>query len=356
MENLILSSGKEIKFPTAGSFRGWDAADEYILSQEIKSGTTLVIGDSDGALTCGIDGEIISYTTSVLSQKKIENALYLNDKKATIITEISKLPESVDTVVIKIPKYIDLLEYFIQVVGKKYPGVKIIAGGMVKYMPISMVRLCEEYYTDVTTSLAKKKARLIFGTAGSNKENPTVFPKSYTTDEEVKVISYPGVFSSDHLDIGTRFLISKMPKNRTGTILDLGCASGVLGLTAKKLNPEAKVVLTDESYLAIESAKESFKENSLEAEFLPMDVLKGYESDSVDIILCNPPFHQASRVSTDIAIQMFKQSRTVLKRGGSLFVVSNKHLGYHKKLRSIFHNLSRVAENEKFIIFSVRKV
>ncbi len=356
MEELELD-GINIKFPENGSYRGWDASDEYILSQDLdKSGTTLVLGDTDGALTCGITGNVVSFVTSCLSEKKIKATMELNKKEATIVSEIDDLPEVVNSVIIKLPKYIDLLEYYLQFIGKKYPGVKVISGGMLKYMPISMVRLTEEYFTDVTTSLAKKKARLIYGTAGYNNQKPTVFPKSYKTDEELTVVSYPGVFSSDHLDIGTRFLLTHIPKNRTGKILDLGCASGVLGLTAKKLNPEADVVLTDESYLAVQSAKESFKANGLEGEFIAMDVLKDYPSDSVDIVLCNPPFHNGNRVEVDIAIQMFKQARTALRRTGTLYVVANKHLGYHKKLRSIYHNLNRVAENEKFIIFSVRKV
>ncbi len=357
MEKLILSSGEELKFPQNPSFRGWDAADEYILSEtKDNKGTTLVVGDNYGALTCGIPGDVISFTTSCVAEKKIKDLLYLNRKEAVVLSDFDELPEAVNFIVLKLSKSLDMLEYNLQLLGKKYPGVKLIAGGMVKYMPISMVRLVEEYFTDVTTSLAKKKARLIYGTSASNKENPTVFPKSYKTDDELEVVSYPGVFSSDHLDIGSRFLLQHIPKGRTGTILDLGCASGILGLAAKKYNPECNVVLTDESYLAVNSAKESFKRNNLEGTFKTMDVLKDYPTDSVDVILCNPPFHEANRVLTDIAVQMFKQARTVLKRGGTLFVVANKHLGYHKKLRSIYHNLTKVAENEKFIIFSVRKV
>ena len=66
MEKLELNSGIEVKLPQIEGFRGWDAADEYILSQEITDGVTLVIGDSYGALTCGIKGEVISFTQSVL--------------------------------------------------------------------------------------------------------------------------------------------------------------------------------------------------------------------------------------------------------------------------------------------------
>lgn len=355
MENLILDD-KEIKFINNDGFRGWDAADELILAQEITGKNILIIDDSNGALTCGLEGNITTYSSSELQESSIKTTLGVNGKEATLVSDLSKLPETVDTVLIKLPKFIDLLEYYIQIIGKKYPGAKVIVGGMVKYMPITMVRLMEEYFTDVTTSLTKKKARLIFGTAAFNNLNPTVYPKTYKLEDDLTVASFPGVFSSDHLDIGTRFLKENIPTNINGTILDLGCGSGILGLTAKKLNPDADVVLTDLSYLAVDSARESFKLNGLEGSFHVMNCLKGYESDSVNLILCNPPFHQGNRVLTDVAIDMFKQSRKVLKRGGVLMVVANKHLGYHKKLRETFHNLNKVAENEKFFIYSVRKV
>ncbi len=356
MEKMVLENGKELSLFIDNNTRGWDAADEYLLSQKIEGKNILIIGDSYGALTCGFSGNITTYTHSVLSRNYIASAMDKNGITANIITSINDFPSDIDCVVIKLPKSLDLYEYYLQIVGQRYSGASFLAGGMVKYMPITMVRKTEEYFNSVTTSLAKKKARLILGCVANNCSNPTKFPREYTTEHGLKVLSYPGVFSYDHLDIGTRFLIDYIPSDFKGKIMDLGSASGVLGLTAKIKNPDSSVVLTDESYLAIESAKENFSGNGLIGEFHVMDVLKGFESDSVDLILCNPPFHNDNKVTTDIALQMFIQSRRVLKRGGQLFIVANKHLGYHKKLREIYHNLKKEGENDKFFIYSVRKV
>lgn len=355
MDKLIID-GAEIKFSKNIGSRGWDASDEYLLS-ELKyiEGRTLIIDDIYGALACGIKGDVYIYNSSLINKTAVANSLKLNSRAATIVDSLNELPDGVKTVIIKLPKFIDQLEYYLQIVGKKLPGVKVLIGGMVKYMPISMVRLTESYFDSVTTSLAKKKARLIYATSAFNNTNPKTYPLSYKLDSGLEIYSYPGVFSSDHLDIGTRFLLDHIPTGIEGRIIDLGCASGVLGLSAKKLNPKADVILTDESYLAIESAKESFKRNSLEGSFYVMDTLKELQNNTADLILCNPPFHKGNTVLTDIAINMFKESKRVLKRGGVLFVVANRHLGYHKKLRSIYHNLTKVAENSKFFIFSVHK-
>jgi 16S rRNA G1207 methylase RsmC len=70
----------------------------------------------------------------------------------------------------------------------------------------------------------------------------------------------------------------------------------------------------------------------------------------VDLIICNPPFHQQYVVGDMIAWQMFQQSQKVLKKGGELWVVGNRHLAYHLKLKKIFANQKLIATNNKFVI------
>lgn len=351
MDTLKIDN-REFLFPKNGEYRRWDASDEYLLSEELE-GKTLVINDNFGALTLGIDNSV-SYTTSFVSYKFINYALELNNQTRVVTTNFNELPDDIDSIVLKLPKSLDQLEYLLQLIGQKYPGKRFIACGMIKYMPISMVRLVENYFTDVKTSLAKKKARLIYGTT-SICENPKNFPVKYQLMEKYNIVSYPGTFCYDSLDIGTRFLIPHIPKDISGKIIDLGCASGILGLIAKDNNPSSEVYLTDESVDAIESAKLTFKENGLEGNFVLEDKLGGFVNNFADLILCNPPFHQNTRIVTDIANSMFKQSKKILKRGGRLLVVANKHLGYHKSLRKIFHNLKIIDSNSKFNIYSSYK-
>ena len=42
-------------------------------------------------------------------------------------------------------------------------------------------------------------------------------------------------------------------------IVDLGCGNGVLGLIAAAMNPAAKLLFCDETYMAIASAEENFR-------------------------------------------------------------------------------------------------
>ena len=70
----------------------------------------------------------------------------------------------------------------------------------------------------------------------------------------------------------------------------------------------------------------------------------------IDLILCNPPFHQSNTVGDQIAWQMFKQSNKALKQGGKLWIVGNRHLSYHVKLKRLFGNCRTIASNKKFVI------
>jgi len=45
----------------------------------------------------------------------------------------------------------------------------------------------------------------------------------------------------------------------------------------------------------------------------------------------------------------------VLRRGGELRVVGNRHLGHHARLRKIFGNCETIAANRKFVLLSARQ-
>ena len=76
---------------------------------------------------------------------------------------------------------------------------------------------------------------------------------------------------------------------------------------------------------------------------------------SVDLVLCNPPFHQVHTIGDFIAMEMFKNAKKVLKPGGSLVVIGNSHLAYQVKLKKIFGNSKITATNKKFMIINCLK-
>ena len=72
--------------------------------------------------------------------------------------------------------------------------------------------------------------------------------------------------------------------------------------------------------------------------------------DRFDLTLCNPPFHQQQVVGDFLAWRMFTQAKAALTKGGELWIVGNRHLGYHLKLKRLFGNAEQVAATPKFVV------
>jgi 16S rRNA (guanine1207-N2)-methyltransferase len=52
---------------------------------------------------------------------------------------------------------------------------------------------------------------------------------------------------------------------------------------------------------------------------------------------------------------MFSGARRALRGGGELWVVGNRHLGYHVTLRRVFGNSEVVASDPKFVVLRAVK-
>ncbi|NLZ79307.1 MAG: methyltransferase, partial [Gammaproteobacteria bacterium] len=110
-------------------------------------------------------------------------------------------------------------------------------------------------------------------------------------------------------------------------------------------------------YMAVQSAQENWQHALSEREvtLYAGDGLGAEPANSLDVVLCNPPFHQQQVVGDFLARRMFQQSHRALKTGGELWVVGNRHLGYHVTLKRMFREVEQVATNAKFVIFKARK-
>lgn len=372
--------------------RAWDAADEYVLQHLVenkllkKDVSLFIVNDNFGGLSIPLHeyNPVVS-TDSFLSMQGIAENKILNDIEQTSLTIIDSLqtPEELlekslkkqaDIVLIKVPKSLAMLEDQLHRVRSVCTGsTKIIAAGMTKNIHMSTLALFEKIIGKTKTSLAQKKSRLIFcefdeTLAVPENPYPDRFQLDFKLDDKtMEIINHAGVFSREKLDIGTRLLLENLPAgdpvdNKVGeqykTIVDLGCGNGVVGLFAAIKNPLANLIFTDQSYMAVESAISNFVavfEETREAEFLQTDCLQGVEAESISLILCNPPFHQDNAINDDVAWQMFTESKYALHEKGELWVIGNRHLGYHAKLKHLFGQCDVVASNKKFTLLKAIK-
>jgi 23S rRNA (guanine1835-N2)-methyltransferase len=349
-----------------GPLQAWDAADELLLSQEVNGRPrVLIMTDHFGALSASLkdqnpDLDLTVYTDSYLSFKAIE----LNgENRIKPITRLQELSGSYDLVLIRIPKNMSFFEDMLcHLTGHLSSSSKIICGYMIKYQSKTSFDLLNRIIGETKTSLAKKKARLILCDFQKSKlasPYPALLSiKDTEQDFTHPLINHSNLFSREKLDIGTRFLLEHIPDGEFKTILDLGCANGIIGLAAKMTNPEAQIIFADESEMAIQSAKANYEN------YFPSDDTAIYEwtncyrtdeSAFVDLVLCNPPFHQGNVVTDETAWQMFKDSHRALRKGRTLRVVGNSQLFYQNALKKIFGNSEFVAKNSKFTIVDAIK-
>jgi 16S rRNA (guanine1207-N2)-methyltransferase len=350
--------------------QAFDAADEYLLDylaeQQPKADTrVLVLNDSFGALAASLAGKVrvVSSGDSFLAFQGLEKNLVRNGLAFDAVSSVPASEAPVgpfDRVLIRVPKTLALLEeQLIRLQGQLAPGAQVVAAAMIKHLPRAAGDLLERYVGPVQASLAVKKARLLIATAEDKTPVASPYPSRYKLDEPaIELLNHANVFCREGLDIGTRAFLPHLPKNLgAARVADLGCGNGVLAIANALQNPEAHYTLVDESFMAVQSASENWRAALGEREVTVRagDGLAGQEPQSLDVVLCNPPFHQQQVVGDFLAWRMFQQAREALVVGGALYIVGNRHLGYHSKLARLFRGVEQVAANPKFVILKARK-
>ena len=377
------------------SLQAWDATDEYLLShcqsQDLLTSPkrVLIFNDSFGALATNLSHhQVFSVSDSYLAHQGCRHNLdenELNTENVHLLTSLDELPQKVDVILYRIPKSNALLSYQLSLIANTYSvntehanldkanrsdEVTFIAGARAKDIHTSTLKLFEKYLGTTTTSLAKKKSRLVFSQlehthktlAHSDCVWPLTVDQSQSSTDSAAVHSFSihnlaGVFSRDSLDIGARFLLEHLPSLKPNQrVIDLGCGNGVLGLSLLATELSATMVFKDESFMAVASAEQNVRENlptiHEQCHFSADDCLTLETSNSADIIVCNPPFHQQHATTDHIAWQMFNDAKRVLKPGGELRIIGNRQLGYHVKLQRVFANCKTIASNKKFVVLS----
>ncbi len=194
-------------------------------------------------------------------------------------------------------------------------------------------------------------------------QNPATEKEIYKFDWNVgkEVFNFytsNSVFSKKGVDFGSMLLIETIlneNKNFRGSILDLGCGYGPLGVIAAKILKNSFVTMCDVNERALELSKMNAKENKVD-ERIKVIASSAFENikDSYDIIMTNPPI----RAGKDVVFSFYEGAYVHLNNGGKLYVVIQKKQGAPStkaKLESLFGNCEIADKKSGYFILRAVK-
>lgn len=162
-----------------------------------------------------------------------------------------------------------------------------------------------------------------------------------------KFISDNGVFSKNHVDFATDFLIKTIYDEVKGDVLDVGCGYGVIGITCAKIKEVTSVTMLDVNHRALELTRKNAKLNKVEnIKIIESD---GFEkiTEYYDTIITNPPI----RAGKVVIYKMYEDAKNHLKENGVLYLVINKKHGAPttiEELKRLFGNCEIVDKKSGF--------
>ena len=162
------------------------------------------------------------------------------------------------------------------------------------------------------------------------------------------------VFSKKGVDFGSMLLIETIIRENegfSGSILDLGCGYGPLGIIAARVFHNSTVTMCDINERALELSMMNAKENKVEGRVrIISSSVFGNIKDNYDIIMTNPPI----RAGKDVVFSFYQGSYEHLNQGGRLYVVIQKKQGApstKEKLESLFGNCETADKRSGYFIF-----
>jgi 16S rRNA (guanine1207-N2)-methyltransferase len=345
-----------------------DATDRLLLDEAAAlfpacgPGEVLVVDDAYGALTLGAVALHGAVDVAVWQDLLVgERALAANAERAGLAGNYRPvqlldggLPQRPRVVLVQAPKGLEALREIAEVVARvAHPEATVLVGGRIKHMTHAMNDVLRDSFTDVSATLARQKSRVLV--ARGPKPGPSSFPRRQEhPDVGLTVCAHGAAFGGTKVDLGTRTLLTALDAapNPAGTALDLGCGTGILATVLARRSPGPRVVAVDQSAAAVASTAATAAANGVAdgVTVVRDDAGDSLAAGSVDLVVCNPPFHVGAAVVTTAADRLFAAAARVLRPGGELWTVYNSALRYKPELARTVGPTRVVAQTPKFTV------
>ena len=164
--------------------------------------------------------------------------------------------------------------------------------------------------------------------------------------------SQPGVFAWDRVDAGTLLLAQHLPPLK-GAGADLGCGYGALATVVLRSPAVTSLRLIDLDRRAVEAARRNVEDPR--ATFDWADARTVEAAADLDFVVMNPPFHDGGAEDRRLGQAFIRQAAAMLKKGGVLWLVANRHLPYEADITAAFKRSQPVADKGGYKVIEAVK-
>jgi 16S rRNA (guanine1207-N2)-methyltransferase len=165
------------------------------------------------------------------------------------------------------------------------------------------------------------------------------------------LVTQPGVFSWDRVDPGTALLLQTLPP-LAGAGADLGGGIGVIARAVLAAPAVTKLHMVDTDRRAVDAARANVTDPR--AEITWADATRT-ALEGLDFVVMNPPFHDAGTEDRGLGQRFIQAAHQALRKGGTLWLVANRHLPYEPILAPLFKAVERRADGGGYKVFEARK-
>lgn len=318
-----------------------DAKSEVILRHEYWQGHVLLVNPPQDQLfqslvQSGVD------RVSAWTWNFADHHYYKNHFDSTF--DIQPKTDEYDQIIIFVPKAKTLLDYIlaqcirllgigksIYLVGEKKAGIERSAKQLQSYgktIKLDSARHCQLWQLVIDKLPSEKATHL------------DTWIKHYPIEvngQTLKICALPGVFSQDHLDVGTAQLLPYLSEVKSGTTLDFGCGAGVISAVLAKQDSTRKITAVDIDAFALRSTELTFAENQLSEQLTTLAITDIQDiQDKFDVVVSNPPFHQGIKTHYQASENLCQFAKQRLRPQGELWIVANRFLNYPALIETEF--------------------
>ena len=257
----------------------------------------------------------------------------------------------VDLVWMRLPKSLGALQEYAELVAAHaQPDVRLVGAAREKHLNRSMNDVLARHFREVSASLGQRKSRALL--ASGSIPGPLSWPRHRQTTIAGHLIDlhwHGATFAAGRVDAGTQLLIDHLGSIADADrYLDLGCGSGILATLLAREHPDSEVFAVDASWAAVDATRRTAAGTAVVTRWA--SDLVDFADASLDVIVCNPPFHRGTAKDSGPAFGIFAEAARTLGDGGEFWCVFNSHLPWKAHLSRLIGATTLVAQNPGFTL------